>query len=109
MKCERGAYITELHGVGLGQDNVWGVGDAGELQLLRPRAVQAVVEDLLGLLGFDHIHRPFCQPANASQPFQVRLVHVLQTKHGLLALQRYLLAQRAGGFSVSGDVQDHSG
>lgn len=88
MKCERGAYITELHGVGLGQDNVWGVGDAGELQLLRPRAVQAVVEDLLGLLGFDHIHRPFCQPANASQPFQVRLVHVLQTKQGLLALQR---------------------
>lgn len=80
---KRWAYITELQSIDLGLHDIWCVSYAGELQLIRTCAVQPVVQDFLGFLGFNYIHRTFCQPANASQPLQVRLVHVLQINHGL--------------------------
>ena len=90
---ERQAYVADLQSIDLSLDNVWRVSNASEFHLLRPRAVQPLIQEFLGLLGFDHIHRTFCQPADASQPFQVWLVHILQINQALLTLQRQLYVQ----------------
>lgn len=93
-ESERQAYVTHLQGIDLSLDNVWRVGNAGEFHLIWPRAVQPLIQEFLGFLCFDHIHRTFCQPADAAQPFQVWLVHILQINQGLLTLNTQLDAQR---------------
>lgn len=50
-------HITEVVSVLLGQDNSWEVNNAGELLSAWRLAVEPLIENSLGMFGFDDIHR----------------------------------------------------
>lgn len=71
------AHIAEVVGVLLGQDDGREVDHAGELHGARRLAVEPLVDDGLGISGFDDVHRVLRGPAASLQPLQVRFVHSL--------------------------------
>lgn len=72
-----GAHLVHVEGIALGQHLFQGIRHTGELQLVRRLAVDVVTQYLCSSLALDHIHRPNGNPADASQPLEVRFVNVL--------------------------------
>lgn len=73
-------HITEDVSVLLGQDNSWEVNNAGELHSAWRLAVEPLVENSLGIFGFDDIHRFMRWPAAPFQPLQISFVYSLRFK-----------------------------
>lgn len=72
-----GAHLVHVESIVLGQHLFQGISHAGELQLVWTLAVDVITQNLCSSLALDHIHRSNGDPANASQPLEIRLVNVL--------------------------------
>lgn len=73
-----GAHLVHVEGIVLGQHLLQRISHTGKFQLVWGLAVDVITQYFGSSLALDHIHRPNGDPANASQPLEIRFVNVLE-------------------------------